>query len=154
MPRTSPLKYTNKQGGTSTLRHLLRRSQGNKVDIVIPNTLAQNHKHTRYSGERHQSLQNQSIRSVKICLVGNSGIAGSTIRIGGFVDAKFLRLFLQSVGNTAGCGVDAEAAFAEVGRIVEGMGEYPWKELRGQRLEDIVGTGVGMILLPVLEPCG
>ena len=53
------------------------------------------------------------------------------LRIGGFVDAKFLRLFLQSVGNTAGSGVDAEAAFTEIGRIVEGMGEYPWQELRG-----------------------
>jgi len=35
------------------------------------------------------------------------------------------------VSDVAGSGVDVEAAFAEIGRIVEGMGEYPWQELRG-----------------------
>ena len=63
----------------------------------------------------------------QIRLVGDGGIAGSSVRIRGFVDAEFLCLFLQSVSDVAGSGVDAEAAFTDVGRIVEGMGDYPWQ---------------------------
>lgn len=68
------------------------------------------------------------LRYFQIHLVENRWIAGSAVWIGGFVDAKFLVLFLQGMDDFARSRVDAQTAFAEVGRIVEGMGKYSLEE--------------------------